>query len=157
MGLCAYMPHSDYMLITLCCCNDEKNVIDKTLSLCNTVTGVLRYESSIIDPSFMVEAESLSGYNYAVIPDFQRHYYITNIIAIRNNIWRVDCHVDVLKSFADQIKACRAILANSEATNITTYIEGDIFRSLVKDKTDIIQFPHGLLDSGEYILITAGG
>lgn len=145
------------MLITLCSCNDEKNVIDKTLSLFNTVTGVLRDESSIVDPSFMVEVENPSGYNYAVIPDFQRHYFITNITSIRNNLWRIDCHVDVLKSFASQIKACRAILSNSETTNITTYMEGDIFRSLVKDKTDIIRFPHGLLDSGEYILITAGG
>ena len=145
------------MQITLCSCNDEKNVIDKTLSQFNTLNGTLRDESSIIDPSFMIQIENPSIYNYVVIPDFQRYYFITNITSFRTNLWRVDCHVDVLKSFANQIKACRAILANSETVDITTYMEGDIFRSLVKDKTDIISFPYGLLDSGEYILITAGG
>lgn len=145
------------MLINLCSCNDEKNVIDKTLSQFNTLNGTLRDESSIIDPSFMVQIENPSIYNYVEIPDFQRYYFITNITSYRTNLWRIDCHVDVLMSFSNQIKACRAILANSESVDITTYIEGDIFRSLVKDKTDIISFPNGLLDSGEYILITAGG
>ena len=145
------------MLVTLCSNNDEKNVIDKVLSMYNNVNGVLRDASSIIDPVITVEIENPSNYNYAIIPDFKRHYFITNITSIRNGLWEIEMHVDVLKSFADQIKSCRAILANSETTNATPYMEGDLFRSLVKDKTDIIKFQHGLLESGEYILITAGG
>ena len=145
------------VLVTLCSNNDEKNVIDKVLSMYNNVNGVLRDASSIIDPVITVEIENPSNYNYAIIPDFNRHYFITNITSIRNGLWQIEMHVDVLKSFADQIKSCRAILANSETTNATPYMEGDLFRSLVKDKTDIIKFQHGLLESGEYILITAGG
>ena len=38
-----------------------------------------------------------------------------------------------------------------------TYMEGDVWQSTVKTKTDVISFPNGLLDSGEYILITSGG
>lgn len=145
------------MLVTLCCNNDEKNVIDKVLYNYNNINGVLRDASSIIDPIITVEIENPSIYNYAIIPDFKRHYFINNITSIRNGLWQIELHVDVLKSFADQIKSCRAILSNSEVTNATPYMEGDLFRSLVKDKTDIIKFPNGLLDSGEYILITAGG
>lgn len=39
----------------------------------------------------------------------------------------------------------------------STYMDGEQWKSTVKTKTDVIQFPQGLLDSGEYILITSGG
>lgn len=145
------------MLITLCGCNDEKNVIDKVTYMPFNVNGALRNESSIVNPVFEVEMETPADYNYAIIPEFKRYYFITNITSIRMGLWRIYLHVDVLKSYADQIKSCRAILANSEEVGITPYMQGDLFRNLVKDKTDIIKFPNGLLNSGEYILITAGG
>ena len=45
-----------------------------------------------------------------------------------------------------------------EAQNIgNNYLEHRHFVRNVKSKTDILPFSSGLLDSGEYILITAGG
>ena len=41
--------------------------------------------------------------------------------------------------------------------NASTYMDGEQWKATVKTKTDVIQFPQGLLDSGEYILITSGG
>ena len=38
-----------------------------------------------------------------------------------------------------------------------TYINGEQWQTTVKTKTDIVSFSNGLLDSGEYILITSGG
>ena len=38
-----------------------------------------------------------------------------------------------------------------------TYFSGESWQALVKTKTDVLQFPNGLLDDGEYILITSGG
>ena len=38
-----------------------------------------------------------------------------------------------------------------------TYMQGEQWSTTVKNKTDIINFPSGLLDDGEYILITSGG
>lgn len=38
-----------------------------------------------------------------------------------------------------------------------TYMQGEQWETSVKNKTDIINFPSGLLDDGEYILITSGG
>lgn len=145
------------MIINLCNTTDEKNVIDKVLSEFTVFDGSLRSESSIINPVFDVEIDNPSLYNYCFIPEFHRYYYITDVVSVRTNFWRIMLHVDVLKTFADSIKGCRCILANTEETENTQYIDSEIFRSLVKNKTDIIKFENGLLESGEYILITAGG
>ena len=49
------------------------------------------------------------------------------------------------------------IIDHTRETEINSYMRSNIWQTMVKDKTDILNFPNGLLDSGEYILITAGG
>ena len=44
-----------------------------------------------------------------------------------------------------------------EQVEADNYLVSESWVSKVKTKTDILQFSNGLLDSGEYILITAGG
>lgn len=137
--------------------SDEKNKLNKTLDDGATFSGVLKEETSIIKPSIIIEAENLSSYNYVYISEFGRYYFIKDITSIKNNLWRVSCFVDVLMSFKSAILTCPIILADSESTEIETYLGGDVWKSLVKSKTDIISFSSGLNDTGEYILITSGG
>ena len=137
--------------------SDEKNKLTKTLDDVVTFSGVLKEETSIIKPSIIIEAENLSSYNYIYISDFGRYYFIKDITSIKNNLWRVTCFVDVLMSFKSAILTCPIILSDSESTEIETYLGGEVWKSLVKSKTDIISFPSGLNDTGEYVLITSGG
>ena len=62
----------------------------------------------------------------------------------------------MLMSFKDQIQNFDVILDHSEDHN-TDYAQSNVWQALVKTKTDIISFPYGLSDNGEFILITAGG
>lgn len=138
---------------------DPKNKIDKTLSNGATLTGTLRDECSITNPVIRIEGNTtaLAGYNYMYITDFGRYYFITDVKAIRNNLWEVRATVDVLKSFAAAILAQEVILNDTQETGADNYINNDVYITKVKTKTDIVSFPAGLLEDGTFILITAGG
>ena len=147
------------MDIILYTTGSERERINKTLSEGYTLTGSLRGESSVINPSFLIEADNPSTYNYCYIDSFNRYYFITNITSVRTGIWRIDCAVDVLMSYATEILNLNVIASDVSIgeSPAETYYNGQQWATTVKTKTDIINFPNGLLDDGEYILITSGG
>lgn len=147
------------MDITLYQTLSERERINKVLGSYIAMTGTLRGESSVINPSFLIEYSNPSDYNYCYIPSFGRYYFITNITSVRNNIWRIDCSVDVLMSFKNEILNLNVIVSDVSTgePSASTYYNGEQWAATVKTKTDVINFPSGLLDDGEYILITSGG
>lgn len=147
------------MNITLYVNNSERQAISKNLSDGVTLTGSLRNESSVINPTILIETTNPSSYNYAYIPEFGRYYFITDMVSVRTNLWRISMSVDVLMSFQNQILNLDVIVSDLSIgeEKDSTYIEGEQWKATVKTKTDVITFPNGLLDNGEYILITSGG
>jgi len=145
------------MVIVLGTISDESNKLNKTISNTVNFNGTLRQETSVINPSVLIEAENLSCFNYMYIYEFGRYYFITDIVSVRNGLWRITGKVDVLMSFKDGIETCPIILANTEITLLDKYMSGEMWKARVKSKTDIINFPSGLNSTGEYILITSGG
>lgn len=137
--------------------NSEKNKLEKNLSNEIKMTGQLREQSSIVSPSIMIRHDNPSNFNYAYIPEFKRYYFITDITSIRNGLWEVTMHVDVLMSFKDEIKATPVILSDTESAGATNYLIGEQWKTNTKNTTEIKQFPRGLNTNGEFILITAGG
>lgn len=145
------------MEIILYITSSEKNAINKQLQSGVTLSGTLRNESSVINPSIVIQIDNPSQYNYCYIPDFNRYYFITDIISVRNDLWRLKCNVDVLMSFQSQILNLDVIVSDNSLPDTETYMNGDQWQTLVKTSTYVINFPSGLLDNGEYILITSGG
>lgn len=137
--------------------SSERQAVNKTISNGITLTGSLRNETSVINPQILVEITNPSQYNYAYIPEFGRYYFINNMVSYRTNLWRIDMAVDVLMSFKTQILALPVIIADSTNPDQESYMSGDVWATTVKNKTDVLNFPSGLLETGEYILITSGG
>lgn len=137
--------------------SSERQAINKTISDAVTLNGTLRSETSVTKPSIMVELENPSAYNYAYIPEFGRYYFIDDMVSVRYNLWRIECSVDVLMSFKNEILALPVIIADNTSPDQENYMSGDVWATTVKNKTDAIVFPSGLLETGEYILITSGG
>lgn len=136
----------------------EANRIGKTLTAENEFTGCrLKDATSIMTPEVLLETENPAEYNYMYIPQFNRYYFITDMVSVRNGLWSIKGTVDVLETYKTEIKALHVILSDTEKTGITDYVSGEQWKSKVKAKTDIINFSSGLNNSGEYILITAGG
>lgn len=134
-----------------------KNKIGKTLTNAYTITGTLRNETSITSFQFLVEIVDINAYNYIYVAEFNRYYFITNVVSVRNNLWLITAEIDVLESFKNEILQLNVILANTENIGSKNYKQGSCWDVLVKEKTDIVNFSNGLSNNGEFILITAGG
>lgn len=94
---------------------DEVNKIDKNPISIITLNGTLKAQTSLVNPAVLIESENVFiDANYAYIPIFKRYYYITDIMSIRNNLWQVSLHCDVLKTFSEGILGSNAIIARQE-------------------------------------------
>lgn len=150
------------MQINLFNCNAERNRVDKTNYMYNrfVMDGTLKNTTSVINVSVEVEKTNpvTPGYNYMYIQEFNRYYYITDIINLSSNRWRIDATCDVLMSFKDDILRTSAIIdkaENSLASNL--YLNDGSFIMDSRKYNEIKEFPTGFNDNGEYILICAGG
>lgn len=119
--------------------------------------GTLREESSIIEPSILLQNYIPIRYNYAYIPDFKRYYFINNIESVRNDLWKLELKVDPLMSFKADILSLKVVVdKQSDDSNGDEYIDDS---SLISDNlmfNRVYNFSNGFNDNGEYILITAG-
>ena len=128
--------------------------IDKTLIQVTEFVGTLRNETDVVTPVILVEG-ALPAFNYCFIAAFNRYYFVTDFRTVRNNVYEIHCKSDVLMSF--DLDNVTGVVVASERVGVNNYLNNKNWVTTVKDKTDIITFPAGLLDTGEYILITAGG
>lgn len=136
----------------------EKNKIGKTLTGGLFYSGTMRSAASVTSPQISIEStDNLSDYNYAYIAEFGRWYFITDIVASRENLWRFDLGVDVLETYKDRIKQLNVIISNSETTGASDYLNSQVWLATCREKTDIINFPSGMSEGGGFVLITAGG
>lgn len=95
--------------------NGEKNTVDKTdiISFVAEGVGTLRAGSSIMNP--VVDFEyNYPDFNYVYIENFHRYYFVTDISNIKNGLWSMSLHVDVLMSFKDEIRANKGVIARNE-------------------------------------------
>lgn len=109
------------MTIILYSCNDENNKLNKNLENAYTVSGNFRNIADISNPSFTLNTVNpIEKYNYCYIPDFGRYYY-AKINALRTGLYSLDCNVDVLMSFKEEISNLDAIIERGE-TNQNYYL-----------------------------------
>lgn len=89
--------------------NGERSLLDKGNAFIMgggnpslVVSGVLKEQSSIINPVVLIRTDTaIMEYNYAEIDTFKRKYFVTDIKNVRNDLWEVSLHVDVLYSYKD--------------------------------------------------------
>ena len=142
------------MIINLYNNESSPNVINKSITLLATLEGALRGETNLVAPIVRIVSDGFPAFNYAHIPAFGRFYYLRDIQTVRTGVYDISLKSDPLKSF--NLGSVTGVVV--EAQNVgNNYLEHRHFVRNVKSKTIIRPFSGGLLDSGEYILITAGG
>lgn len=150
------------MELNLFTCTSENERVDKTDFITNrfVMNGSLRDESSVIDPVILIEKNNPTfyNYNYMYIPDFKRWYYINDIVSIRNGLWEIHAHVDVLYTWGADIKRMNGVADKLEdITNANVYFDDGSFIMDSRNDIEVKEFPNGLNENGSYILICAGG
>lgn len=144
--------------ITLYITMDEVNRVTKRLSNGIQLTGSLRNETEIIRPTVLIESPLNVGYNYCYIESFGRYYYITDKKSVRNGIIELYLEVDPLMSFSSKIKNTPAIIdKQASLSNANMYIDDGDWIIQNNEWIQILDFPSGFNNEGEFILIAAGG
>lgn len=135
--------------------HEELNKITKSPTTVRTLTGTLREETDIVDPEFNIEYDgTLTDCNYMYIQELSRYYFITKIESIRNKLWRIYGHCDVLKTYADAILNTEAVVARSES-RYNLFLNDSMFKVYSNPRLQIANFPNKF--TGEsYVLVMNG-
>lgn len=98
------------MTITTYINNSENNRLIKDLTQIKQYVGCSAIlPMSIINPTIdIVDSTFNVNCNYIYITDLNRYYFVNNITALNNGRWQLNCHIDVLMSYADEIKQQQA-------------------------------------------------
>ena len=108
----------------------------------------------MINPTFTVSGSDLHGANYCYIARYGRYYYIRDLNVLPTGVWKVTCHVDVLMSYAAQIKGLTCTLDRSESL-YNGYVPDAEYKSKGYRAIAMKKFPSGMYDDN-FILITTG-
>lgn len=142
------------MDITLYLNKSQRNVVNKALSHEKTLSDVfLLEECDVIKPSLIfakTDDTIFDTYNYAFIPKFNRYYYCT-IRLLDGERYQMNCEVDVLMSFKDDILRSEIVATRSgDITKWNKLIRDDKIKNLCRS-TKVIR----KLSGGEFLsLIT---
>lgn len=150
------------MQINLFTCNAERNRVDKSNYISNrfTLDGTIRQSTSAMNIEITIEKTNpiTYKYNYMYIEEFGRYYFIDEIVSVRNKLWTIRATVDVLMSFKNDILTSRVIADKVEnELDANLYLDDGSFVMDSRIYNEIKEFPSGLNENGNYILICAGG
>lgn len=148
------------MNVNIGTCSSEKRALDKTFNAVKSLSGTLRNQSNVVNPSIEVEVPvgSIATCNYMTIPEFGRKYYITDMTALGENLTLVSGHVDVLATYASSIRLNRAIVSRSATQgNWNLYLNDPMLKvtnkSKIITKTGWTAFPK---DQFSLMIVTMG-
>ena len=137
--------------------DSENNKLNKSIRATITVTGNLKENSSIINPEILVSSNlsNLVGSNYAYISEFNRYYYIVDVISVSNALCLVKMKVDVLMSFKTELLTNNAIIQKSEH-NWNLYLNDGSLKTYQYNHVETIKFPNGFPTGTDLVMAIAG-
>lgn len=103
------------MTVTLYKTTSDKRALNKTLAEGRSFdVNLLDGNDSILTPRIIIGAD-VSEYNYIHILNFNRYYYIKSVDVLDNRRFCCNCEVDVLMSFAADIKNLTVVSGKAAA------------------------------------------
>ena len=134
---------------------EELNKINKSPTTVRTLTGTLREQTDIVDPEILIEFDGiLTDCNYMYIQALSRYYFITKITSVRNKLWRVTAHCDVLKTYSEGILGTEAVVARSES-KYNLFLNDAMFKVYSYPRLQIAKFPSKFIGES-YVLVMNG-
>lgn len=138
--------------------NNDLNVLGKDLSTLKSVKGEFKAKTDIVNPVLLIDNidDIISRLNYCYIPLLNRYYFVTGISSVRNNLWELNCHCDVLETYKDNVKDTEAVIARQEF-EYNLLLDDGTLKAYSDPLVQTKAFPHSFNDdNGSYLLITSG-
>jgi len=91
------------MEIKLFSTDSNANVLNKNLTLVNTIDGIITdYEQNY--DNIRLNLHTSDNFNYIYIPSFHKYYFVDNVEMAENGMNFYECRCDLLMSFSDVVK-----------------------------------------------------
>lgn len=133
--------------------------ISKNIDTGIEITGcVLKDRTSILKPTIRIRtSESIYTYNYMYIAEFERYYFIDDIVSVNNGVWEVSGHVDVLETYKNSILSNDAVIKR-QGSQYNTYLNDSEWSVFTYDDVITFKFSQsGFQKALSYLLVVAGG
>lgn len=147
------------MTVNLYNTTSDAHELNKTLSLVSAKTTVEPVgPMDPINPTFKLSGDSISSVlsaNYLESPSYGRYYFCTPTLGPAG-IYYLNCQVDPLMSFRDEIKGLSAIVARGES-GVNPYLPDNNLKRLAYEQVKTLEFSQGFSKSLKYYLVAIGG
>lgn len=139
----------------------DKIVVDKSLTqIGNTISSaVIKDNVSVTDPVFILK--DFTGFNpatanYCYIDSLNRYYYITDIIVLTPSVYQIQCHVDVLKTYASGIRSNQAVICRQQHS-FDRYLQDGVFKTRAMSNIEVQKFSGGFSKSEFSFIFSVAG
>lgn len=140
---------------------DPLNKVDKTISVSIAGSGLLKDDTNLITPSIIFEPGAQRNLmlraNYARLliapPSMYRYYFITSIENLTNLVYRINLKLDVLMTFADEIKALKCTVSRQENVR-NGYLVDSEYNALCYKAYVTKAFPNAITADSLYLVTT---
>ena len=146
--------------------NTDRKKLEKDLNnkIADIDTMQIKEPCSVINPVVIVSRSSVgkqwANVNYAYIPMFHRYYFVDNITLQHDGLLELALSVDVLMTYADDLKGQQLEVVRSSSLNSKLYIDPEMpmqANKLLSYKT-LGLIPESVSASSKnYYLTVAGG
>lgn len=151
------------MTVTLYKTSDDRRVVTKTLtSIASNITIIPKEQLDILSPRIRLAWNSAYlAANYMYISDLGRYYFISDMLLNTGHNIDIIGNVDVLMSYAAQIRALDATIIRSESVGAPTMYPDDKL-PIIPNKKSVtsVVMPNSLhlnpVNSVNYILTVRG-
>lgn len=113
---------------------------------------------SVENPQLIVSGQDVDDVrktNYLYINELHRYYNCVPVLLNDSN-YALNCEVDPLMSFSEDILNLNVIVDKNEY-EVNPYIDDGSYLVEERQRVETIEYPLGFNDYGSHILITAGG
>lgn len=136
----------------------DPNVLGKSITALQGTQGTMKKATSIINPVFTVKGDvgSIAGLNYCYVPQFHRYYFINDIVSVRNDLWQISCHCDVLETYKAGLLDTSAVIARQEY-NYNLLLDDGSLRSTANPIVITKESNKSFKDKGNTFVLTTVG
>lgn len=145
------------MIVELYKTNSDNITVDKSIILVATVSGELKYNTSLMNPTINIET-SIDDFNYCYIQEFKRYYYVSDISysGSSGNIKTISLKEDVLMTWKDYIRESEGVIERNE-NQYNLYIPDNELPTSAKPRKQTINFPNSFSGNKYAVLVVVSG
>lgn len=130
----------------------ERNRVQKNIQQLGELEGTFRGQCNVLSPVITIKGTFTNQCNYFYVEELGRYYYVTECLLVTNELIQLTGMVDVLMSWATQIKANSGIVGR-QANQYNLYLQDPLIHAYQNAMVGTLEFPEGFTTES-YILAT---